>query len=194
MHNTAMSQDHSLKIEPRRMFMRKISGHSRKQRFPFLILLNLSEVRINQILGRSDFSLRKFDLFSLVSLQTMIGMGMVIVKREADKNLGDNKNISWFIAWPVKPISTSPWCWLGNANGALVRSHGPCEVRGRQNRTSHRGHCYPCPRTLADKGTGITPWPAPQSIGPHGELAAPTILGDTKGRGISKEDQWLARL
>ena len=95
---------------------------------------------------------------------------------------------------PVKPISTSPWCWLGNANGALVRSHGPCEVRGRQNRTSHRGHCYPCPRTLADKDTGITPWPAPQSIGPHGVLAAPTILGDTKGRGIPKGNQWLARL
>ena len=64
--------------------MLKISGHLRKQRFPFLILLNLSEVCINQILGRSYFSLRKFDLYSLVSLQTMIGMGMVVVKREAD--------------------------------------------------------------------------------------------------------------
>ena len=78
--------------------MLEISGHSRKQRFPFSILLNLSEVRINQILGRSDFSLRKFNLFSLVSLQTMIGMGMVVDKRGADKNLGDDKNISWFIA------------------------------------------------------------------------------------------------
>ena len=61
---------------------RKISGHFNKQRFPFL--LSLSEFCINQILGRSYFSLRKGDLFSLVSLQTMIGMGMV--EREADKN------------------------------------------------------------------------------------------------------------
>ena len=98
MRNTAASQDRSLKIEPRRSFMLKISGHSRKQRFPFLILLNLSEVRINQILGRNDFSLRKFNLYSLVSLQTMIRMRMIVVKREADKNLGDDKNISWFIA------------------------------------------------------------------------------------------------
>ena len=78
--------------------MRKIFGHSRKQRFPFLILLNLTEVCINQILGQSNLPLRKFDLFSLVSLQRMIGMGMVVVKREADKNLGDDKNISRFIA------------------------------------------------------------------------------------------------
>ena len=98
MRNTAASQDRSLKIEPRRSFMLKISGHSRKQRFPFLILLNLSEVRINQILGRNDFSLRKFNLYSLVSLQTMMRMRMIVIKREADKNLGDDKNISWFIA------------------------------------------------------------------------------------------------
>ena len=95
--NTAASQDHSLKIEPCPSFMLKISRHSRKQPFPLLIILNFSQVRINQILGQSDFSLRKFDLYSLVSLQTMIGMGMVIVKREVDKNLGNNKNISWFI-------------------------------------------------------------------------------------------------
>ena len=93
MRNTAASQDHSLKIEPCRSFMRKISGHSRKQRLPFLILLNLSEVRINQILGRSDFSLRKFDLFSLVSLQTMIGMGMVVVKREADGQVAGGQKL-----------------------------------------------------------------------------------------------------
>ena len=98
MRNIAASQDRSLKKEPRRSFMRKISGYSRKQRFPFLILLNLSEVHINQILGRSDFSLKKFYLFGLVSLQTMIGMGMVIVKREVDKILGDDKNINWLTA------------------------------------------------------------------------------------------------
>ena len=98
MLNTSPSHDRSLKIEHRGSSMRKISGHSSKQRFPFLMLLSLSEFCINQILGQSYFSLRKFDLFSLVSLQTMIGMGMVIVKQEADKNLGDDKNISWFIA------------------------------------------------------------------------------------------------
>ena len=92
MHNNAARQDRSLKIEPRRSFMRKISGHSCKQQFPFLILL-ISEVRINQILGSSYFSLRKFDLFSLVSLQTMIGMGMVVVKREGDGQVGGGKKL-----------------------------------------------------------------------------------------------------
>ena len=42
--------------------------------------------RINQILGQSYFSLIKFDLFGLVSLQTMIGMRMV--EREADGQVG----------------------------------------------------------------------------------------------------------
>ena len=93
MRNTAASQDRSLKKESQLSFMRKISGHSRKQRFPFLILLNLSEVRINQILGQSDFSIRKFDLFSFVSLQTMIGMGMVVVKQEADGQVGGGQKL-----------------------------------------------------------------------------------------------------
>ena len=93
MRNTAASQDRSLKIDPRRSFMLKISGHLRKQQFPFLILLNLSDVRTNQILGRSYFSLRKFDLYSLVSLQTMIGMGMVVVKREADGQVGGGQKL-----------------------------------------------------------------------------------------------------
>ena len=97
MRNTATSQDRSLKIEHRHSFLRKISGHSSEQRFPFLILLNLSEVRMNQILGRSYFSLKKFDLFSLVSQQTMIGMGMVVVKREAMVRWEAHKNMSWFI-------------------------------------------------------------------------------------------------
>ena len=85
--------------------MRKISGHSSKQRHPFL--LSISEFCINQILGRSYFSPRKGDLFSLGSLQTMIGMRMVerkadrMVRWEADKNLGDHKNIGWFIAYAL---------------------------------------------------------------------------------------------
>ena len=75
--------------------MRKIFGHSSKQRFPFLLLFNLSEVPINQILNlrRSYSYLRKFDLFSLVSLQTMIGMGMVVVKREADGQVGGRQKL-----------------------------------------------------------------------------------------------------
>ena len=91
MRNTAASQARSLKIASRCSFnVCTISGHCNKQRLPFL--LSLSEFCINQILGRSYFSLRKGDLFSLVSLQTM-------VEREAaDKNLGDDKNMGWFIA------------------------------------------------------------------------------------------------
>ena len=85
--------DHFISFFHLCLFMCKISAHSSKQRFPFLILLNLSEVRINQILGRSYFSLRKFDLFSLVSLQTMIGMGMVVVKREADGQVGGGQKL-----------------------------------------------------------------------------------------------------
>ena len=93
MRNTAASQDRSLKIEPCRSFMRKMFGQSSKQRFPFLLLFNLSEVPINQILRRSYSSLRKFDLFSPVSLQTMIGMGMVVVKREADGQVGGGQKL-----------------------------------------------------------------------------------------------------
>ena len=91
MRNTAASQDRSLKIEPRCSITCKISCHSIKQRFLFLILLNLSEVSINQILGRSYFSLKKGDLFSLVSLQTMIGMRMV--EREADGQVGGGRKL-----------------------------------------------------------------------------------------------------
>ena len=93
MRNTAASQGRCLKIEPRRSFMPRISSHSSKQRFPFLILLNLSEVLINQILGWSYFFLRKFDLFSLVNLQTMIGMGMVVFDREADGQVGGGQKL-----------------------------------------------------------------------------------------------------
>ena len=53
--------------------------------------LSLSEFCINQILGRSYFSLRKGDLFSLVSLQTMIGMGMV--EREAVGQVGGRQKL-----------------------------------------------------------------------------------------------------
>ena len=96
MRNTATSQNRSLKLlEPSRSFMHIISGHSSKQRFPFLILFNILEVCLNQIPGQSYFSLKKFDL---LSLQTMIGMGMVFVKQVVDKNLEDDKNTSWFIA------------------------------------------------------------------------------------------------
>ena len=65
--------------------MRKISGHTSKQRIRFFLLI-LSEFCINHILGRRTFSLRKFDLFSLVSLRTMIGMRLV--EREADGQVG----------------------------------------------------------------------------------------------------------
>ena len=92
MHNTATRQDRSLKTETLCSFLRKISGHSSKQQFPFLILL-ISKVLINQILGSSYFSLRKFDLFSLVSLQTMIEMGMAVVKREEDGQVGGGKKL-----------------------------------------------------------------------------------------------------
>ena len=82
MRNTAASQALVVHFN-----VRKISGHSSKQRLPY------------QILGRSYF-LRKGDLFSLVSLQTMIVMRKV--EREEDKNLvsllclGDDPVISLF--------------------------------------------------------------------------------------------------
>ena len=69
----------------------KLGGHGSSRGNAQHFLLSLSEFCINQILGRSYFSLRKGDLFSIVSLQTMIGMGMV--EREAVGQVGGGQKL-----------------------------------------------------------------------------------------------------
>ena len=79
--------------------MRKISGHSSKQRLPFFI-------KLIRVLHKSDSRTELLDFFSLVTHNDQdadgrAGGGWSGGSRrgwEANKNLGDDKNSGWFIA------------------------------------------------------------------------------------------------